>query len=87
MGYGLEGQRIGDQFPAGARNFSLLHSIQTGFGTHTASYPNVFQALSLKEKLPGHEANHSPPISAKVNNVWSYISTLPYIFIPVVYNN
>jgi hypothetical protein len=87
MGYGLEGQGIGDQFQAGARNFSLLYSIQTGFGAHTASYPTVFRALCLKKKQPGHEANHSPSFSAKVKNEWSYTSTLPYIFIPVVYNN
>jgi len=24
----------GAQFPAGARNFSLCHHVQTGFGTH-----------------------------------------------------
>jgi hypothetical protein len=42
QGYGLEGQGIGDQFPAGAKKCSLLPSIQTGFGTHTASYPIVF---------------------------------------------
>jgi hypothetical protein len=27
------------RFPAGARDFSLFHSIQTGFGAHPASYP------------------------------------------------
>jgi hypothetical protein len=26
-------------------------------------------------KRPGHEADHSPPSSAKVKNVWSYTST------------
>jgi hypothetical protein len=85
MGCGLDGQGTGDQFPAGVRNFSLLHSIQTGFGAHTASCPTVFQALSFKVKQPGHEAYHSIPFSAKVKNVWNYTSNLPYNFIPVVY--
>jgi hypothetical protein len=31
-------------------------------------------------KQPGHEANYSPPSSAEVKNMWSYISTLPYVF-------
>ena len=26
-------------------------------------------------KAPGHEVNHSPPLSAKVKNEWSYAST------------
>jgi hypothetical protein len=26
-------------FPGGARNFSLLHGVQTGYGAHPASYP------------------------------------------------
>jgi hypothetical protein len=34
-------------------------------------------ALSLGIKLPGREANHSPPSSAEVKNAWSYISTPP----------
>jgi hypothetical protein len=35
---GLDDRRIGVQFPAGARNFSLVHNVQTGFGAHPASY-------------------------------------------------
>jgi hypothetical protein len=27
-----------------------------------------------------HEANHSPPTSAKVKKMWMYTSTLPYAF-------
>jgi len=30
-------------------------------------------------KRPGRESDHSPPYSAKVKNVWSYISTPPYV--------
>jgi hypothetical protein len=34
-------------------------------------------ALSLGVKQLGHEADHSPPSSAKVKNAWSYTSTPP----------
>jgi hypothetical protein len=37
-------------------------------------------ALSLGLKWLGNEADHSPPSSAKVKNVWSYISTPQYFF-------
>jgi len=31
-------------------------------------------------KWLGHEADHSPPSSTKVKNVWSYTYTPQYIF-------
>jgi hypothetical protein len=37
-------------------------------------------ALSLGVKRPGHEAEHSPPSSAKVKNEWNCTSITPYIF-------
>jgi hypothetical protein len=33
----------------------------------TGSFPGI--------KLPGREADHSPPSSAEVKNAWSYTST------------
>jgi hypothetical protein len=33
---------------------------------------------SPEVKQPGHEADHSPPSSAKVKNMWSYTSTPQY---------
>jgi hypothetical protein len=33
------------------------------------------RALSLGVKRPGREAQHSPPSSGKVKNVWRYTST------------
>jgi hypothetical protein len=36
--------------------------------------------ISLEVKLLGLEADHSPPSSAEVKNVWSYTSTPPYVF-------
>jgi hypothetical protein len=32
-------------------------------------------ALSLEVKRPGREADHSPPPSAEIKNVWSYTSS------------
>jgi hypothetical protein len=42
--------------------------------------PWVPGALSLRVMWLGHEADHSPPSSAKVKNVWSYTSTPQYVF-------
>jgi hypothetical protein len=48
----------GVQFLAGARHFSVLHSIQTGSKAHPASYPKGIGALSPGVQQPGHEADH-----------------------------
>jgi hypothetical protein len=36
--YRLDDREIEVRFSAGERNSSLLHSVQTGFGAHSASY-------------------------------------------------
>jgi hypothetical protein len=58
---------------AGAAMFffflSLHYHIQTSSGAHPASYP-----VGTWVKWPGHEADHTLPSSAKVNNEWSYTS-------------
>jgi hypothetical protein len=38
-GYGLDDRMNGIRFPAGPGNISLRHHVQTGSGTHPASYP------------------------------------------------
>jgi hypothetical protein len=38
-------------------------------------------ALSPGIKWKGHEADHSPPTSAKVKKMWIDISTPPYAFV------
>jgi len=35
-----------------------------------------YQGFSPKDKAVGHEADHSPPNSAEVKNMWSYTSTV-----------
>jgi hypothetical protein len=37
-------------------------------------------ALSTGVKLPGREANHSPPTSAEVKKMWIYTFTPQYAF-------
>jgi hypothetical protein len=62
-------------------DFSLHHNNQAVFFTHPASYPMVTGALFSGVKQLGCEANHSPPSSANVKNLWSYTSTPPYVCI------
>jgi hypothetical protein len=49
------------RFPVGAKDISLLHSVQTGPGIHPDSNPRGL-------KWPGCEADHSPPSIAEVKN-------------------
>jgi hypothetical protein len=60
-----------------AENFSPHHRVQTGSGVHPASYPMVTRDYFLGVKQPRREADHSPPSSAEVKNVWIYTSTPP----------
>jgi hypothetical protein len=56
------------------------HSVETGSGVHTASYPMGPGALSPRVKRPMRENGHTSPHRAEVKNAWSYTSTPPYIF-------
>jgi hypothetical protein len=60
-------------------SFSLLHRLQTGSGTHPASYPVGTGALSPAVKRSGRETDHSPPCSAEVK-MRGAISTPHYVF-------
>jgi hypothetical protein len=59
--------------------FSLRHNVQTGSGTHPASYAMGTRVISSGEKRPRHEADHSPPSSAEVKNAWSCTSTPTFV--------
>jgi hypothetical protein len=59
---------VGVRFPAGASDFSLLHSVQTGSGAHPYSYPIGTAGSFGGIKRPGREADHSPPFSVEVKN-------------------
>jgi hypothetical protein len=69
------GCRMGVQFPAGGREFYLLHSVQTGSAALPAS-PMSIRRSFLRDR---HENQHSPPSSAKVKDVLSYTYIPPYI--------
>jgi hypothetical protein len=73
-GYGLDDRDSGVQILARAGNFSLLHHIQTGSGAHPASYPMVTGGFLPLVERPVREADHLPPSSAKVQDVWRYTS-------------
>jgi hypothetical protein len=59
---------IGVWFLVGARDFSLLYSVQTSSEAHRASYPVGTGGLSMGVKWSGREADHSPPSEASVKN-------------------
>jgi hypothetical protein len=63
----------GVQFLVGPENFSLGPRILPPIHW-------VLGVLSLGVKQPGREANRTLSSSAKVKNVWSYTSALPYVF-------
>jgi hypothetical protein len=64
------------RFPAGARNFSLLHRVQNDSGAHPASYSMGTRCSFPGGKAAGAcEADHSPTSSAEVKNAWRYTST------------
>jgi hypothetical protein len=45
----------GVQFLAGGRDFPYLQNIQTGFGTHSASYSMATMSCFPSTKLPEHK--------------------------------
>jgi hypothetical protein len=55
---------IGFRSPAGAKDFYSGPCVQTGFGSHPASYP---MGTERGKARPGRDADHSPPSSAEVN--------------------
>jgi hypothetical protein len=75
--YGLDDQVIEVRSPTGTEDFSSSPCIQTGSGAHPASYPMGTPAsypVGTGDPFPGgkvqlgHDADHSPPSSAKVKN-------------------
>jgi hypothetical protein len=50
------------------KRFSILHSVQTASGAHTASYPMGTGVPFPGIKRPGREADNRHPFSAAVRN-------------------
>jgi hypothetical protein len=65
MGYRLDGRGL---IPAEVRDFSLLHSVQTGSWDHPSSYSMGTGGSFPEVKRQEREADHSPPSSAEVKN-------------------
>jgi hypothetical protein len=74
--YGLDGSEV-EFGPQKGKEFSLLHIVQTGSGSHLASYPMGTGRSFLGVKRQGCEADHSLPTSAEIKKTLIYIS-VPY---------
>jgi hypothetical protein len=77
--YGLNDPGVGIRVPVEARIFSSRSS-RPVLGPTQPPVQWVPGALSPGKKLPGREADHSPPTSADVKKTWIYTSTSPYVF-------
>jgi hypothetical protein len=55
----------------------LLQSDQTGYEAQTAPYSVGTGTLSPGVKQPGHEADRTPPSSARITIEWGYTSSPP----------
>jgi hypothetical protein len=54
-----------------------IYKIRTHLGPTHPPIQGVPETLSLGVKRPGRKADHSPPSSAEVKNLWRYTSTPP----------
>jgi hypothetical protein len=61
-------------------NENYLHVIHTGSGANPASYPMDIRGSFPGGKAASAEADHSPPTSAEVKEMWIYTSTPSYTF-------
>jgi hypothetical protein len=72
-------------------NFSPLHRVQAGSGTHRASCPRGTEESFQGLKVPGHESNHLLPSSTEIENSgvrpqlpstssWHGVANLTYSF-------
>jgi hypothetical protein len=67
--YRLDDMAIGLRSPAGAKDFSSIHCVQTGSGGHLAPCPmGTGCPFPGGKARPGRDADHSPPSSAEVWN-------------------
>jgi hypothetical protein len=62
------GWMTGVRFPTGVRDFSLVRSVLTDTGVHQTFNPMGTGGSLPRVKLPGREADHSPPSSTEVKN-------------------
>jgi hypothetical protein len=66
-------------------NEILLHSAQNKGATHTATCPVATSALSVRGyRWRKHEADHSPPSGAQINNAWSFPTRLHGVVLSII---
>jgi hypothetical protein len=73
-GYGLDDRGVEFESRWG-QEFSLLRVVQGG--SSFFSNACLGRCISPAVKLPGHEADHSPPTSDGLKKTWIYTSTPP----------
>jgi hypothetical protein len=77
-GYGLDDRRFDSRRGLGIFLFDIMS--RPALGPAQPPIQSVPGVLSLGVKLPGREADHSPPSSTEVKNAWIYNSTPQYVF-------
>jgi hypothetical protein len=86
-GYGLDEQVSGVRFPVGAGNFSLLHRVQAGSGTHPASYskcigssfPDEVQVFGTTVRIQNYIKDGNKSILNSRNAYYAFVKS---IFLP-----
>jgi hypothetical protein len=87
MSWGSDGLRAGRPgFDSReGRDFCLLHSIQTGSGSHPVSYPMSTMDSFRGGKAAGTWSWELTSIQYRGLEWWNYNSTPPYVFITLFY--
>jgi hypothetical protein len=78
MGWTTKGTEFESSYRV--KNFLFSTSSRLAVGSTQPPIQWVPGVLSLGVKQPGHEADQSPPKSAKVKKMWIYTSNPPYAF-------
>jgi hypothetical protein len=78
--YGLDDRGVGVPSPGRVKNFLFSMSSRPALESTQPPIQWVPGALSPWVERPGREADHSPPTSAEVNEMWIYTSTPLYAF-------
>lgn len=77
---GFYDQEIGIRFQAEDRDLHLVHSMQTGYGTQSSSYPVVNGSTSQPLNWSGRGEGYLLRSRVEIKNTWSSGFTLPYVF-------
>jgi hypothetical protein len=78
--YGLDDLEVGSSSPIRVKNFIFSMSSRSALGPIQPPIQWLPATISPGVKLPGREADHSPPTSAEFKKIWIYTSTPPYAF-------